>query len=117
MDFLKILLRRDPLKRPAASEALQHPWVKEEGTASDLPLSGTVVQRLQRFSTYGHLKQVVLRMIAEELASDMNARHAVKDLKVCGPGLLCLTGGNVNGMCLHACGLHKVKVQKLDWMA
>eukprot|EP00197_Chlamydomonas_leiostraca_P016234 CAMPEP_0202862620 /NCGR_PEP_ID=MMETSP1391-20130828/3593_1 /ASSEMBLY_ACC=CAM_ASM_000867 /TAXON_ID=1034604 /ORGANISM="Chlamydomonas leiostraca, Strain SAG 11-49" /LENGTH=572 /DNA_ID=CAMNT_0049542175 /DNA_START=227 /DNA_END=1946 /DNA_ORIENTATION=- len=81
VDFLKILLRRDPLKRPSASEALQHAWVKEEGTASDLPLSGTVVQRLQRFSTYGHLKQVVLRMIAEELAGDVAVKSSIKDLK------------------------------------
>ncbi len=28
--------------------------------ASELPLGGSVVQRLQRYGTYGHLKQVIL---------------------------------------------------------
>lgn len=36
--------------------------------ASRLPLQGSVVQRLQRYGTYGHLKQVVLSIIASELA-------------------------------------------------
>lgn len=31
------------------------------------PLQGSVVQRLQRFATYTHLKQVVLRMITEDM--------------------------------------------------
>lgn len=30
-------------------------------------LQGSVVQRLQRFATYTHLKQVVLRMITEDM--------------------------------------------------
>ena len=29
----------------------------------------SVLQRLQRFSTYGHLKQMVLKMIVDEMAS------------------------------------------------
>jgi len=32
-----------------------------------VPPQGSVVQRLQRFATYSHLKQVVLRMITEEM--------------------------------------------------
>eukprot|EP00879_Flechtneria_rotunda_P029811 GHRR01032262.1.p3 GENE.GHRR01032262.1~~GHRR01032262.1.p3 ORF type:complete len:109 (+),score=41.51 GHRR01032262.1:705-1031(+) len=32
-----------------------------------MPLQGSVVQRLQRFATYTHLKQVVLRMITEDM--------------------------------------------------
>jgi calcium-dependent protein kinase len=32
------------------------------------PLNGSVVQRLQRFATYGSLKQQVLRIITDELA-------------------------------------------------
>jgi hypothetical protein len=32
------------------------------------------MQRLQRFSTYGKLKQVVLSMIAEELAGEMSSQ-------------------------------------------
>jgi hypothetical protein len=33
------------------------------------PLDGSVVQRLQRFATYGSLKQQVLRIITDELAA------------------------------------------------
>jgi calcium-dependent protein kinase len=44
VDFLKALLERDPALRPSAAQALEHPWVKDEGTAGDLPLEGSVVQ-------------------------------------------------------------------------
>jgi len=70
LDFLKTLLRRKPEERPSASQALEHPWIRDGGVARELPLEGTVVQRLQRFSTYGKLKQVVLSIIAEELAGE-----------------------------------------------
>lgn len=43
--------------------------LQDPDTASDLPLRSSVVQRLQRFATYGHLKQLVLRMIADELGT------------------------------------------------
>ncbi|KAL6758194.1 kinase-like domain-containing protein [Haematococcus lacustris] len=85
VEFLQLLLRRDPEHRPSACQALTHAWVQEEGAAADLPLQGSVVQRLQRFSTYGHLKQVVLRMIADEMTEDMPAAgkvvKVVRDLK------------------------------------
>ena len=46
-------------------QALLHPWIMEGGTATSLPLEGSVVQRLQRFATYGDLKQLVLKRISE----------------------------------------------------
>ena len=42
-----------------------HPWVMEGGTAAVLPLERSVVQRLQRFATYGDLKQLVLKRMSE----------------------------------------------------
>lgn len=42
-DLLKGLLQRDPSDRLTALEALDHPWVKDAGGASDLPLRGSVV--------------------------------------------------------------------------
>ncbi|KAI8474838.1 MAG: kinase-like domain-containing protein [Monoraphidium minutum] len=65
--LLKRLLQRNPQLRPSASDALEDPWLAEEGLASDVPLKGSVVARLQRFATYGHLKQLVLRMITEDM--------------------------------------------------
>ena len=38
--------------------------------ASDAPLGGDIVQRLQRFGTYGRLKQIALRKVAHNIAAD-----------------------------------------------
>ncbi len=53
------MLERDPSKRLTAAQALESAWVREGGCACNTPLEGTVVQRLQRHATYGHLKQVL----------------------------------------------------------
>lgn len=47
--------------------ATQANRIQEDGAAPDLQLGGSVVQRLQRFATYGHLKQMVLKMITDEI--------------------------------------------------
>ena len=67
-DLLQQLLNRNPDERLTASEALRHRWLRSED-APRLPLRATVVQRLQRFATYGHLKQLVFRIIADEFNS------------------------------------------------
>lgn len=68
VDFLERLLQRNPIMRPSAAEALAHPWLKDDvGNVPDTPMNGSVVQRLQRFATYSHLKQVVLKMITEDM--------------------------------------------------
>lgn len=74
VDFLKQLLEQDPEKRPSAKDALSHPWLNEQSDLHHLPLDGSVVQRLQRFATYGHLKQLVLQMILEELEEEVKMR-------------------------------------------
>lgn len=65
-EFVESLLQRDEAARPTAEQALQHPWLREEEGAgpSDAPLSATIVQRLQRYGTYGHFRQAVLRQVA-----------------------------------------------------
>lgn len=37
-DLLERLLQRNPVMRPSAAEALEHPWLVEEGAANDMPL-------------------------------------------------------------------------------
>ncbi|CAG9461037.1 unnamed protein product [Pedinophyceae sp. YPF-701] len=69
-DLLSKLLERDSEVRLSAVEALSHPWVSEVDVASNMPLAGSVVQRLQRFATYGHLKQLILGLIAEKMQGD-----------------------------------------------
>ncbi len=75
---------------------------QDPDTASDLPLRSSVVQRLQRFATYGHLKQLVLRMIADELGAAPSSQQEAQVLG-CGGRLLgiwCWRGGLVLQSCI-----------------
>jgi len=57
-----------------------------------LPLGGDIVQRLQRFGTYGRLKQIALRKVAHNIASDSalvsDLRKAFQQLDTAGTGEL-----------------------------
>jgi hypothetical protein len=85
-DLLKRMLERSPGKRMRAAEALRHPWLQEPEATSALPLRSSVVQRLQRFATYGHLKQLVLRIIADDMAEHPTTH---KESQVCGRAPAC----------------------------
>ncbi|XP_057809620.1 calcium-dependent protein kinase 28-like [Salvia miltiorrhiza] len=72
-DFVRKLLVKDPHARLTAAQALSHPWVREGGEASDIPLDISVLANMRRFVTYNRLKQFALRALAgtidkEELA-------------------------------------------------
>eukprot|EP00873_Tetraselmis_striata_P012822 jgi/Tetstr1/433086/TSEL_022418.t1 len=80
LDLLRKLLIRDPNQRLSAAEALQHPWIKELDEHTDIPLQGSVLQRLQRFATYGRMKQMVLLKVAEEIIR--NGDSSLAELKM-----------------------------------
>ena len=40
-----------------------HPWVKEGGDASDMPLDISVLSNMREFVKYSRLKQLALRVI------------------------------------------------------
>jgi len=71
-DLVQRMLDRDRTRRPTAAECLQHEWMfsigapEQEGVENTL--KNTVVQRLQRFGTYGLLKQQALRKMAHVAA-------------------------------------------------
>lgn len=75
-DLVQKMLQRNENDRPSAAECLQHEWIvslEEEGA----PKKHTVVQRLQRFGTYGLLKQTALRKMAH-VATHLNLSHALE---------------------------------------
>lgn len=65
-NLVKSMLDRVADNRPTATEALHHVWIQslDENTQSEVLLEDTVVQRLQRYGTYGNLKQAALRKMA-----------------------------------------------------
>ena len=90
-----------------------------EEVASDLPLGGDIVQRLQRFGTYGRLKQIALRKVAHNIASDSalvsDLRKAFQQLDTAGTGELasrqvtCMYA--LQNSSLNACMHHKAEAQ------
>ncbi|XP_074562930.1 calcium-dependent protein kinase 2-like [Curcuma longa] len=64
------MLTMDPKKRITASEALQHPWLKEGGEASDKPIDSAVLTRLKQFKAMNKLKKMALKVIAENLSEE-----------------------------------------------
>lgn len=68
-EFVAHLLVKDPLKRPSATDALLHPFLKESDGSKklDRPLHHSVVQRIQRFAQNGVFKRRVLEHIANDL--------------------------------------------------
>ncbi|XP_076928991.1 calcium-dependent protein kinase 28-like [Bidens hawaiensis] len=81
-DFVRKLLVKDPRARFTAAQALSHPWVREGGNASEIPLDISVLSNMRQFVKYGRLKQFALRALAstldeEELADLRDQFHAI----------------------------------------
>ncbi|XP_019172026.1 PREDICTED: calcium-dependent protein kinase 18-like [Ipomoea nil] len=66
-DFVKKILVKDPYARLTAAQALSHPWVREGGIASDIPLDISVLSNMRQFVKYSRLKQIALRALATTL--------------------------------------------------
>lgn len=69
-DFVKKLLVKDPRARLTAAQALSHPWVREGGEASEIPLDISVLCQMRDFVKYSRLKQFALRALASTLAQE-----------------------------------------------
>ncbi|XP_010547427.1 PREDICTED: calcium-dependent protein kinase 28 [Tarenaya hassleriana] len=66
-DFVKKLLIKDPRTRLTAAQALSHPWVREGGNASEIPIDISVLNNLRQFVKYSRLKQFALRALASTI--------------------------------------------------
>ncbi|CAI9771782.1 unnamed protein product [Fraxinus pennsylvanica] len=69
-DLVKKMLQADPRHRLTAVEVLQHPWMREDGDASDKPLDIAVLSRMKQFRAMNKLKKVALKVIAENLSEE-----------------------------------------------
>ena len=81
-DFVKKLLVKDPRARLTAAQALSHPWVREGGDATEIPLDISALYNMRQFVTYSRLKQFALRALAstldeQELANLRDQFHAI----------------------------------------
>ncbi|TVU14899.1 hypothetical protein EJB05_38396 [Eragrostis curvula] len=68
-DLIRKMLNRDPQRRITAAQALEHPWLKEGG-APDRPIDSAVLSRMKQFKAMNKLKQLALKVIAENLSPE-----------------------------------------------
>ncbi|KAJ0964180.1 hypothetical protein J5N97_029302 [Dioscorea zingiberensis] len=66
-DFVQKLLVKDPRVRLTAAQALSHPWVREGGDASEIPIDISVLSNMRQFVKYSRFKQFALRALASTL--------------------------------------------------
>ncbi|CAO2837691.1 unnamed protein product [Amaranthus hypochondriacus] len=69
-DLVTKMLRQDPKERLSARDALNHPWMREDGEAPDKPIDIAVLTRMKQFRAMNKLKKVALRVIAENLSEE-----------------------------------------------
>ncbi|GFS29422.1 calcium-dependent protein kinase 21 [Actinidia rufa] len=48
----------------------EHPWIREGGEASDKPIDSAVLSRMKQFRAMNKLKQLALKVIAENLSAE-----------------------------------------------
>ncbi|KAM0047071.1 putative protein kinase CAMK-CDPK family [Helianthus debilis subsp. tardiflorus] len=66
-DLISKMLTKNPKKRITADKALEHPWLKEDGEASEQPMDSAVLIRMKQFRAMNKLKRLALKVIAENL--------------------------------------------------
>ncbi|GMY28175.1 calcium-dependent protein kinase 29 isoform X2 [Fagus crenata] len=69
-DLITRMLTVNPKKRITAADALEHPWLKEDGDVSDRPISSAVLIRMKQFRAMNKMKKLALRVIAENLSEE-----------------------------------------------
>jgi calcium-dependent protein kinase len=69
-DCVRQMLTMDAKKRASADTILQHPWMKENGVASDKPLGDAIYARLSNFAGMHRLKKQAMKIIASSMPAD-----------------------------------------------
>ncbi|PIA57901.1 hypothetical protein AQUCO_00500072v1 [Aquilegia coerulea] len=69
-DLVRKMLTQDPKKRITSVQVLEHPWIREDGEASDKPIDSAVLSRMKQFRAMNKLKKLALKVIAENLSEE-----------------------------------------------
>ncbi|XP_050213203.1 calcium-dependent protein kinase 19-like [Mercurialis annua] len=69
-DLIRRMLTQDTKKRITPAQALDHPWIKDGGAASDKPIDSAVLSRMKQFRAMNKLKKLALKVIAENLSEE-----------------------------------------------
>ncbi|XP_043690240.1 calcium-dependent protein kinase 2-like [Telopea speciosissima] len=69
-DLIRKMLTQDPKKRITSAQILEHPWLREDGEASDKPIDSAVLSRMKQFRAMNKLKKLALKVIAENLSEE-----------------------------------------------
>ncbi|KAL5715412.1 non-specific serine/threonine protein kinase [Ranunculus cassubicifolius] len=69
-DLVRKMLTQDPRKRITSAQVLEHPWISVDGEASDKPIDSAVLSRMKQFRAMNKLKQLALKVIAENLSEE-----------------------------------------------
>ncbi|KAK4576127.1 hypothetical protein RGQ29_026898 [Quercus rubra] len=69
-DLVQKMLTQDPKKRITSAQVLEHPWLREDGEASDKPIDSAVLSRMKQFRAMNKLKKLALKVIAENLSEE-----------------------------------------------
>ncbi|XXG81127.1 hypothetical protein AAC387_Pa09g1831 [Persea americana] len=69
-DLVREMLTQDPKKRITSAQVLDHPWIREDGEASDRPIDSAVLSRMKQFRAMNKLKKLALKVIAENLSEE-----------------------------------------------
>ncbi|CBI23246.3 unnamed protein product, partial [Vitis vinifera] len=69
-DLVRKMLTQDRNKRITSAQVLEHPWIREDGEASDKPIDSAVLSRMKQFRAMNKLKKLALKVIAENLSEE-----------------------------------------------
>ncbi|KAG0470896.1 hypothetical protein HPP92_017016 [Vanilla planifolia] len=69
-DLVRKMLTQNPKQRITSAQALEHPWIKVGGEASDKPIDSAVLSRMNQFRAMNKLKKMALKVIAENLTEE-----------------------------------------------
>ncbi|KAK7376679.1 hypothetical protein VNO80_02093 [Phaseolus coccineus] len=69
-DLIRKMLTYDPKERITAAVALEHPWLKEGGEASEKHPDSAVLIRMKQFKAMNQMKKLALKVIAENLSEE-----------------------------------------------